>query len=201
MPVCNGGWDYEHYTHTMPSFTGGLNYEFSKNMSAYVRANSGNHLASLDDITYAHVNAPKDFAPVETIRNYEAGLKFQTSFAYLDLSAYHRTFDGIRYQGTTLEGVAIPGEYGAVWRPLQRRRHRRIHHRLQGAHGAGGGGLYQRSLRPRLCLPSLHDHPRHLGLRLDQWRTAAAPAEVPGPVDAELLRGDPLGRCDRVAHL
>lgn len=112
VPVCNGGWDYEHYTHTMPSFTGGVNYEFSKNMSAYVRANSGNHLASLDDIVYAHINAPKTFAPVETIRNYEAGLKFQTSFAYVDLSAYHRTFDGIRYQGTTLEGVAIPGQYG-----------------------------------------------------------------------------------------
>jgi outer membrane receptor protein involved in Fe transport len=112
VPVCNGGWDYEHYTHTMPSFTGGVNYEFSNNMSAYVRANSGNHLASLDDIVYAHVNAPKTFPPVETIRNYEAGLKFQTSFSYVDVSAYHRTFDGIRYQGTTLEGVAIPGEYG-----------------------------------------------------------------------------------------
>jgi len=112
VPVCNGGWDYEHYVHTMPSFTGGVNYEFSKNMSAYVRANSGNHLASLDDIVYAHVNAPYTFPPVETIRNYEAGLKLQTSFTYVDLSAYHRTFDGIRYQGTTLEGVAIPGEYG-----------------------------------------------------------------------------------------
>ena len=112
VPVCNGKWDHEHYTHTMPSFTGGLNYEFSKNASAYVRANSGNHLASLDDITYAHVNAPYTFPPVETIRNYEGGFKFQTSFAYLDLSAYHRTFDGIRYQGTTLEGVAIPGQYG-----------------------------------------------------------------------------------------
>ena len=112
VPVCNGGWDYEHYTHTMPSFTGGVNYEFSKNMSAYVRANSGNHLASLDDIVYAHVNAPKIFAPVETIRNYEAGLKFQTSFSYLDVSAFHRQFNGIRYQGTTLEGVAIPGQYG-----------------------------------------------------------------------------------------
>jgi outer membrane receptor protein involved in Fe transport len=117
VPVCNGGWDYEHYTHTMPSFTGGVNYEFSRNMSAYVRANSGNHLASLDDIVYAHVNAPKIFAPVETIRNYEAGLKFQTSFSYLDVSAFHRQFNGIRYQGTTLEGVAIPGqyaEYGAL---------------------------------------------------------------------------------------
>ncbi|MGB6487307.1 MAG: TonB-dependent receptor [Steroidobacteraceae bacterium] len=112
VPICNGGWDREHYTHTMPSFTGGLNYEFSKNMSAYVRANSGNHLASLDDIVYAHVNAPYTFPPVETIRNYEAGLKFQTSFSYLDVSAFHRTFDGIRYQGTTLEGVAIPGQYG-----------------------------------------------------------------------------------------
>jgi outer membrane receptor protein involved in Fe transport len=112
VPVCNGGWDHEHYTHTMPSFTGGVNYEFSKNMSAYVRANSGNHLASLDDIVYAHVNAPYTFPPVETIRNYEAGLKFQTSFSYVDLSAYHRTFNGIRYQGTTLEGVAIPGQYG-----------------------------------------------------------------------------------------
>jgi outer membrane receptor protein involved in Fe transport len=112
VPVCNGTWDYEHYTHTMPSFTGGLNYEFSKNMSAYVRANSGNHFSTLDDIVFAHVNAPKTFAPVETIRNYEAGFKFQTSFAYVDISGYHRKFDGIRYQATTLEGVAIPGEYG-----------------------------------------------------------------------------------------
>lgn len=112
VPVCNGKWDYEHYTHTRPSFTAGLNYELSKNMSAYVRANSGNHLASLDDIVYAHVNAPYTFAPVETIRNYEAGLKLQTSFAFVDLSVYHRTFNGILYQGTTLEGVAIPGQYG-----------------------------------------------------------------------------------------
>jgi outer membrane cobalamin receptor len=112
VPICNGGWDYEHYTHTMPSFTAGLNYEFSKNMSAYVRANSGNHFASLDDIVYASRNAPYMFPPVETIRNYEAGFKFQTSFAYVDLSAYHRSFAGIRYQGTTLEGVAIPGQYG-----------------------------------------------------------------------------------------
>ncbi len=112
VPVCNGTWDYEHYTHTMPSFTGGLNYEFSKNASAYVRANSGNHFSTLDDVVFAHVNAPKTFAPVETIRNYEVGFKLQTSFAYLDISGYHRTFDGIRYQATTLEGVAIPGEYG-----------------------------------------------------------------------------------------
>ncbi len=112
VPICNGTWDYEHYTHTKPSFTGGVNYEFSKNMSAYVRANSGNHFAMFDDIAYQPKQAPYVYAPIETIRNYEAGFKFQSSFAFLDISAYHRTFDGIRYQATTVQGVNIPGEYG-----------------------------------------------------------------------------------------
>ncbi|MGH8318185.1 MAG: TonB-dependent receptor [Steroidobacteraceae bacterium] len=112
VPVCNGTWAYEHYIHTMPTFTGGLNYQFSHNMSAYVRANTGNHFADFSDISDALQNPPHTYPPVETIRNYELGFKFQSSISFLDISAYHRTFNGIRYQATTIEGVSIPGEYG-----------------------------------------------------------------------------------------
>ena len=113
VPVCNGTWDYEHYVHSMPAYTAGLNYELSNNASAYVRVNTGNHFANFDDIAYQAHNSPFVYPPVETIRNYEVGFKLQSSFAFVDVSAYHRTFDGIRYQASTPEGVAIPGEYGS----------------------------------------------------------------------------------------
>lgn len=112
VPVCNGTTDYEHLTHTLPTFTAGLNYEFSHNMSAYVRANTGNHFPNFSDISYTHKNPPYQYPPVQTVRNYEIGWKFQSAITFIDISAYHRTFDGIRYQATTIEGVNIPGEYG-----------------------------------------------------------------------------------------
>jgi hypothetical protein len=34
VPVCNGTWAYLHYERTRPTFTGGINYDFSSHMSA-----------------------------------------------------------------------------------------------------------------------------------------------------------------------
>jgi outer membrane receptor protein involved in Fe transport len=112
VPICNGSFDFEHYARTMPEYTAGLNYTFSSNMSAYVRVNNGVHFLDFDDISNTAHNTPPTFHPIETAHNYEVGYKFQARYVYLDLNAYHRTFDGIFYQETDLSGVTIPGGYG-----------------------------------------------------------------------------------------
>ncbi|HEX5209025.1 MAG TPA: TonB-dependent receptor [Steroidobacteraceae bacterium] len=112
VPICNGAFDYEHYARTMPEYTAGLNYTFSSNMSAYVRVNNGVHFLNFDDISNTAHNTPPTFHPIETAHNYEIGYKFQAHYLYLDLNAWHRTFDGIFYQESDLSGVPIPGGYG-----------------------------------------------------------------------------------------
>ena len=112
VPICNGTYDFEHYQRTMPEFTAGLNYELSSNMSAYVRVNNGVHFLNFDDISNTAHNKPPTFHPIETAHNYEVGYKLQSHYLYLDLNAYHRTFDGIFYQESDLAGVPIPGGYG-----------------------------------------------------------------------------------------
>src|SRR6185312_7835124 len=112
VPICNGSYDFEHYARTMPEYTAGLNYTFSRNMSAYVRVNNGVHFLNFDDISNTAHNTPPVFHPIETAHNYEVGYKFQARYVYLDLNAWHRTFDGIFYQESDLSGVPIPGGYG-----------------------------------------------------------------------------------------
>ena len=113
VPVCNDTYDYEHYTKTMPTWTLGANYEFNNNMSAYLRLNNGIHY---DDFDNNIRGAGGNFAPLETVKNYEAGFKFQNQFAYLDLNIYRRDFTGLQYQPNN-NGVPIPGQtliYGAT---------------------------------------------------------------------------------------
>jgi len=102
VPMCNGTWDYEHYVRTMPTFTGGANYEFTDHASAYLRANTGNHF---DDFDNNIRGAKGNFAPLETVRNYEGGFKFQNRWAYLDISGYQRNFTGLQYQPATVNGT------------------------------------------------------------------------------------------------
>ena len=103
VPLCNGTYAYEHYVRTRPVFTGGVNYEITQSMSAYFRANTGVHYDDFDN----GIRGTKNnlFAPLETVTNYEVGYKWQTAFSYLDVSAYHRVFDGLQYQESNLEGV------------------------------------------------------------------------------------------------
>jgi hypothetical protein len=106
VPICNGTWDYEHYVRTRPTFTGGLNYEFSNNMSAYVRLNNGVHYNDFDN----NIRGAKgNFAPLQVVHNYEGGFKWQSRLAYVDVSAYHRVFTGLTIQETTPSGAPIPG--------------------------------------------------------------------------------------------
>jgi outer membrane receptor protein involved in Fe transport len=103
VPLCNGTYAYEHYVRTRPVFTGGVNYEITQSMSAYFRANTGVHYDDFDNGIRGTTN--NLFAPLETVTNYEVGYKWQTAISYLDVSAYHRVFDGLQYQESNLEGV------------------------------------------------------------------------------------------------
>jgi hypothetical protein len=113
VPVSNGTWAYEHYTTTRPTFTGGANYEFSDHMSAYVRANTGNHF---DDFDNGVRGANGKYAPTQTITNYEGGFKFQASWVYADISVYKRDFTGLQYQETNSVGVGtgVIATYGST---------------------------------------------------------------------------------------
>ncbi|MGH8235029.1 MAG: hypothetical protein ACREPU_12675 [Rhodanobacteraceae bacterium] len=126
-PVCNGTWDYEHYDKTHPSFTAGANYEFNSNMSAYVRANTGGHF---DDFDNGIRGADGNFAPMQKIKNLEAGFKFQSDVLFVDVSIYHRLFTGLPYQETSVNGqpIGVISNYGAnthgldlngTWSPIE----------------------------------------------------------------------------------
>jgi outer membrane receptor for Fe3+-dicitrate len=108
VPLCNGTYDYEHYVRTRPTYTVGANYEFASNMSAYVRVNDGVHYNDFDNgIRDASQANPKGFAPLQTVQNYEIGFKYQVPIAYVDISAYKRTFTGLQYQEATSTGTPL----------------------------------------------------------------------------------------------
>ncbi|HEY2783017.1 MAG TPA: TonB-dependent receptor [Steroidobacteraceae bacterium] len=100
--VCNGTYDVEHYARNSTTWTVGANYEIFHNMSVYLRANNGTHF---DDFDNGIRGAGGNFAPVQTVKNYETGFKYQSVFAYVDVSAYHRQFTGLQYQQTDAVGV------------------------------------------------------------------------------------------------
>jgi len=103
VPVCNGTWNIEHYVKAKPSFTVGANYEISHHMSVYVRWNTGTHF---DDFDNGIRGQNGNFSPLQTVKNYEGGFKWQTPLLYLDISVYHRQFTGLQYQETNATGVA-----------------------------------------------------------------------------------------------
>jgi len=113
VPVCSDVQEYEHYTTTRPTFTGGVNYEFSDHMSVYGRANTGNHF---DDFDNNIRGSNGKYAPVETVTNYEVGFKFQTTWLYLDVSGYKRDFTGLQYTQSDAAGnsTGITSTYGAT---------------------------------------------------------------------------------------
>ncbi|MGA9333080.1 MAG: TonB-dependent receptor [Rudaea sp.] len=102
--ICDGTFTKLNYDKTHPSFTIGANYEISSNMSVYVRANSGAHF---DDFDNGIRGSGGDFAPMQKVRNYEAGFKFQSDIAYVDVSAYHRQFTGLTTSATDNNNVPL----------------------------------------------------------------------------------------------
>lgn len=123
----NGTRSHGHANNTMPTFSGGLNYEFTDHMSVYGRINNGHSFRVFDDVrcqVYNGSNGCPSFVPQSSVQNYEAGFKVQNRWAYIDASVYDKEFQGLAYQpidinhvplgpastyGSTAKGVRVVG--------------------------------------------------------------------------------------------
>jgi outer membrane receptor protein involved in Fe transport len=105
VPVCNGTFAVTDYDEDFTSWTVGANYSFSDSSSAYVRVNRGGHFSDFDNGIRGRVTG--DTAPIQVIKNYEVGFKFQNDALYADISAYYRDFTGLLYQPTNGAGTPV----------------------------------------------------------------------------------------------
>ena len=113
VPVCNGTFAVTEFDEDFTSWTVGANYSFTDTMSAYGRVNRGGHFPDFDNGIRGRVTG--DTAPIQVIRNFEVGFKFQNELIYADLSAYFRDFTGLLYQPTDGAGVPVGAQvaYGS----------------------------------------------------------------------------------------
>lgn len=100
---CDGTFTETNYSKTHPAWSLGANYKFNDHTSAYVRVNRGGHFPDFDNGLRGHTS--DNPAPVQTVRNYEAGFKYQSRYLYADLSVYRRIFSGLQYSVTDSDGV------------------------------------------------------------------------------------------------
>lgn len=103
VPQCNGTLAITDYDEDFTSWTVGANYAFTDTMSSYVRVNRGGHFSDFDNGIRGSTtgNTP----PIQVVRNYEVGFKFQNEFIYADISGYYRDFTGLQYQQTDRLGA------------------------------------------------------------------------------------------------
>lgn len=113
VPVCDGTFTKVEYKKTHPTWTAGANYAFTDHMSAYARVNTGGHFLDFDNGIRGTSNG--NFPPMQKIRNYEIGYKFQSDLLYADISAYKRKFTGLLFQPTNGLGTPVgdPAVYGS----------------------------------------------------------------------------------------
>ena len=105
VPQCDGTLQIEDYDANFTSWTVGANYSFTDSMAAYGRVNRGGHFLDFDNgIRTAHDQGGR-FDPIQVVRNYEVGFKFENDLVYADISAYYRDFTGLSYQQTTPNGA------------------------------------------------------------------------------------------------
>jgi outer membrane receptor protein involved in Fe transport len=120
----NGTYTRAGKTNTIPTFSGGVNYEFSDHMSAYVRVNDGVHFANFDDVR-CNTNGPASAAvngtcktnpPLQTMQNYEGGFKIQNRYMYIDVSIYDKEFKGLLTTPVDIQNKPIgpPEVYGST---------------------------------------------------------------------------------------
>ena len=107
----NGTYSPGSANNTMPTFSGGANYEFNDNMSAYVRINNGHSFDIIDDVRCNNppVGGPPctSHVPQSSIQNYEFGFKIQNQWTYIDAHAYDKEFSGLAYVPKNVAGVQI----------------------------------------------------------------------------------------------
>lgn len=113
VPVCNGTLAVTDYDENFTSWTAGANYAFTDSMAVYGRINRGGHFADFDNGIRGATTG--NTAPIQTIKNYEAGFKFENDLLYADLSAYYREFHGLAYQPTDGAGTPVGSQlfYGS----------------------------------------------------------------------------------------
>jgi outer membrane receptor protein involved in Fe transport len=115
----NGTYSPASSNNTMPSFSVGANYEFSDNMSSYVRINNGHTFDVFDDVrcnVYNGSNGCPSHTPMASIQNYEVGFKVQNRWTYIDASVYDKEFTGLAYQPVDVNHVILgpPSSYGTT---------------------------------------------------------------------------------------
>jgi outer membrane receptor protein involved in Fe transport len=106
----NGTFSHGDENNTMPTFSGGANYEFNDNMSAYVRVNNGVLFENMDDVRCNVSNGKSgcpNRTPLQTVMNYEVGFKIANRWTYIDASAYDKQFKGIAYTPENVQDVPI----------------------------------------------------------------------------------------------
>ncbi|MGO9802155.1 MAG: TonB-dependent receptor [Steroidobacteraceae bacterium] len=111
----NGTFSSGSENNTMPTFSGGANYEFNDNMSAYVRINNGVELENFDDVRCNNGGCPSK-SPIVTLQNYEFGFKIQNRWTYIDASIYDKEFSGLAFTPVNIDNVPIgpPTVYGST---------------------------------------------------------------------------------------
>jgi hypothetical protein len=105
VSVCNGTLAITDYDEDFTSWTVGANYSFTDAMSSYVRVNRGGHFLDFDNGIRGSTTG--DTPPIQIVRNYEVGFKFENDLVYADISAFFRDFTGLQYQQTDAGGVPI----------------------------------------------------------------------------------------------
>jgi outer membrane receptor protein involved in Fe transport len=103
VPVCDGSLAVTDYDEDFTSWTIGANYSFTDSMSSYVRVNRGGHFLDFDNGIRGATTGKTD--PMQVVRNYEVGFKFENDLLYADISAYYRDFTGLAYRQTTSNGA------------------------------------------------------------------------------------------------
>jgi outer membrane receptor protein involved in Fe transport len=120
----NGTYTFAGKVNTIPTFSVGVNYEFTDHMSAYLRANNGVHFANFDDVR-ANTNGPAADAvndkattnpPLQRMQNYEGGFKIQNRYTYVDASVYYKEFTGLITTPVNIQNQPIgpPEIYGST---------------------------------------------------------------------------------------
>jgi hypothetical protein len=102
----NGTYSHGSANNTMPTFSGGVNYEFNDNMSVYGRINNGHTFDVLDDVRCNNGGCPSH-VPQSSVQNYEFGFKIQNQWTYIDAHAYDKEFSGLAYVPRDVSGVQI----------------------------------------------------------------------------------------------
>ncbi len=112
-PVCNGTFIVTDYDPTRVPWTIGANYELSSNMSVYARVNKGYHYLDFDNGIRG--NPTGHTPPEQSVDNQEIGFKYQASWIFADITAYHKKFTGLQYTPTNGQGTPIGTQlvYGA----------------------------------------------------------------------------------------